>query len=101
MANNYWHQETCATFTKFCVDPYGLAMKEPFEDIEPALSFGWNHALTTEYPGRTWEEVESELQREWKETHRDQGVWPEIKGFVRDAWMKARSDWQGLASKAK
>ncbi len=101
MSSNYWNPDTSAQFKEFWVDPYGASMKEPFEDIEPALSFGWDHALMAEYPGETWEEVEDELQRGWKETHQVYGVWSEMKEHVRNAWTKARADWQGLASKIK
>jgi len=101
MANNYWNEETSAQFKEFWVDPYGASLKEPFEEIEPALSFGWNRALASEYPNETWEEVEEELERDWKEAHHDQGVWAKMKQHVQNAWMKARADWQGLASKAK
>ena len=101
MSNNYWDQDTSETFEKYWVNPYGLSMQKPFEDMEPALRFGWNRALASEYPNETWEEVEEDLERAWKNAHPEHGIWAEIKKHVQDAWMKAHSDWQGLASKVK
>jgi len=64
MPKNYWNSDTGEAFREFWVDPYGGSMEEPFENIEPALSFGWNRALTAEYPNETWGEIEEDLEKE-------------------------------------
>ena len=97
MSRDYWTESTSDYFREFWIDPSGQSLKTPYEDIEPALRFGWNRALAAEYPNETWEEIEMDLERMWNEEHPQHGIWSEIKLFVHDSWMRARSDWQGLA----
>ena len=101
MKHEYWNDATKDTFRAVYADPYDGNIYEPFGSIEPALRFGWNQALAAEYPGESWEEVEADLERVWHENHSHHGEWAELKKHVRHAWEKARSDWQGLASKAR
>ncbi|MCD6291500.1 MAG: hypothetical protein J7M34_13435 [Anaerolineae bacterium] len=101
MRHNYWDEETSKAFREMYSDPYGGIYFEPFDDVEPALQFGWNHALADEYPNESWEEVEEDLERAWRESHRHVGEWEKLKEHVRYAWERAREDWQGLASKKR
>jgi len=96
MKRDYWNEATENAFKGIYPDPYGAGIL--FEDIRPALRFGWNHALADEYPNETWEEVEEDMERAWQEAHSQHGQWSEIKKHVRQAWEKARADWQGLVS---
>lgn len=100
MKRSHWDEETQEAFRLAYIDPYGGPSSTVFDDVEPALRFGWNRALASEYPNETWEEVEEDLERAWLEAPRP-SEWAEIKQHVRDAWEKARADWKGLASKVK
>ncbi|MCD7097764.1 hypothetical protein [Stenotrophomonas sp. MMGLT7] len=63
---------------------------ELFEDYEPAYRAGHNARLR-EF-GRAYEEVESELQREWETAHpqgRSRTTWEKARHAVRSAWELA------------
>ncbi len=96
-----WNDEVRNAFRNLVVDPYGERMEVPFDDIEPALRFGWEKGLKEEYPSLTWEEAEEELHRAWREQHPRSQNWDNVKDAIRIAWGKAVSDWRGLASKVK
>lgn len=97
MVADRWNKETDLAFQDWYFNTYGQGTIPTYEDITSALRFGWNHALASEYPQETWEEVEEELERAWKESHQDEGLWADLKQHVREAWQRARNNWRGLA----
>jgi len=97
METNHWTKESDQAFHGWYFNAYGQGSIPTYEDITPALRFGWNHALAAEYPQETWEEVEEDLERAWNESHKHEGVWAEIKHHVQTAWQRARDNWRGLA----
>ena len=102
MKHDYWDEAAEKAFRSIYPDPYsGMIYEDPFDEVKPALRFGWNHALADEYPGETWEEVEEDLERAWREAHSHQGEWEKIKKHVREAWERAKADWNGLASRKR
>ena len=102
MAPSYWSAETEQAFKKLYLDTYtNGGPLEGFDNIQPGLRFGWDKALASEYPNETWEEVEEDLERTWKETHSHHGTWQDMKKHVRRAWEMAKKDWQNLASQGK
>ncbi len=55
-----------------------------WEDYEPAYRFGEAARADPRYAGRTWEDTEPELQRDWDA--RGAGPWERFKAAVRHAW---------------
>lgn len=100
MTRQYWNQDVSDSFQKVYLDPR-IGYVGPFDALKPALRFGWNHALASEYPNETWEEVEEDLERAWVEAHPQHGTWQEMKQYIHHAWDQARADWKGLVSKAR
>lgn len=100
MSDSYWNQHTANAFEEVYLDPYGdLAI--PQEHRQAAYQFGWDHALADEYPGETWEDVELDMERGWRESHQRHGEWAKMKAFVRHAWEKAKVNWRGLADESR
>lgn len=53
------------------------------------LSGGYRYGAeaANQYPGRSWNEIEPDLRREWNTyQYRGQSTWEDIKDAVRDAW---------------
>jgi len=92
MTPNYWGAETEEAFRKLYMDTYTQVPLSGFNTIHPALRFGWDKALASEFPTETWEEVEDDLERGWNETHTQHGSWQDMKNHVRSAWEKAKQD---------
>lgn len=101
MAPNNWDMETEEAFKKLYVDTYERVPLAGFDGLQPGLRFGWDKGLAEEFPGETWEEVEDDLERAWKETHSQHGSWQDMKEHIRRGWVKAKQDWQHLASRSK
>ncbi len=60
-----------------------------YEEYEPAYQFG--HALRTDqrYAGRSWDEVQTEAERDWRARHPDT-PWERMKDAVRHAWERVK-----------
>jgi hypothetical protein len=58
-----------------------------YEDIEPAYRFGSESRSNQNYRGRSWNEVEPELQRDWQGRQADT-PWEHVKAAIRHAWEK-------------
>jgi hypothetical protein len=57
----------------------------PYEEVAPAYRYGWESR--SRYAGRTWDEVEPDLQRGWNESeHSARLGWERAKFATRDAW---------------
>jgi hypothetical protein len=65
--------------------PYAASADREYEYYQPGYRYGYDAA--TRYQDRTWDEVESDLSRDWS-TYDDRGTstWEQMKGAVRDAW---------------
>lgn len=55
-----------------------------WEDYEPAYQWGDSMRSDSRYRGRSWDEVEPELQRDWE--GRQGGTWERFKAAVRHTW---------------
>jgi hypothetical protein len=64
-----------------------------FEQLRPAYQVGHLAAVNSDYFGRDFEEVESDLQRGWTdELHREHGDWESARRFARHAFEQARGN---------
>jgi hypothetical protein len=65
--------------------PY--ASGSDFEDYRPAYGYGVD--AYTRYPGRTFDEVEQELERDWNSRRGSSSLeWERAKHATRDAWQR-------------
>lgn len=79
----YWREE-------FSKTPY-VEEGEPYETYQPAYRTGYEGY--TRYPGKKYEEVESDLERDY-ETSRGNSTlsWGKAKSATRDAWHRVEKD---------
>ena len=64
--------------------PY-VSPEQSYDSWGPAYRFGYD--ATDRYEGKSWNDVESDLRRDWdRYEHRGQSTWEQIKNGVRDAW---------------
>ncbi len=62
-----------------------------YEDVTPAYAVGHLAARNPDYAGRTFDEVEPDLQRGWgDDIARRHGQWPAVRGYARAAFDRAR-----------
>ncbi|HEY0060835.1 MAG TPA: YsnF/AvaK domain-containing protein [Telluria sp.] len=61
-----------------------------YEDYSPAYGYGSSMARSTEYGGRPWNDVESNLRSDW-ETRYPQSGWDKFKTAVRHGWDRMTS----------
>ena len=63
---------------------------ERWEDYEPSYRYGHELRSRPEYRGRSWTEVEPQLERDW--TQRNPSTpWARARESVRDTWENATS----------
>ncbi|HEV8610812.1 MAG TPA: hypothetical protein VGS98_12190 [Thermoanaerobaculia bacterium] len=63
----------------------------PYEHYEPGYRYGWQRAIGSDFEGRDFDDVESELERSWDAQHGENAQeWGEARHVVRDAWHRAR-----------
>ncbi|MHC5542891.1 hypothetical protein ACYOEI_32105, partial [Singulisphaera rosea] len=61
-----------------------------YDDVRPAYQHGWETRGT--YEGRTFEEAESELRRDWESTGHSKSLgWDRARPAARDAWDRIDS----------
>jgi hypothetical protein len=81
-----WTTEETYWRSNYSNRPYAKSNPD-FEYWRPAYRYGYESA--TRYPGRRWEEVESNLRTGW-DTYEHRGAirstWEDIKAAVRDGW---------------
>jgi hypothetical protein len=64
--------------------PY-IEEETPYETYAPAYQYGWESRAR--FPDRSYEEIESDLRREWWESERNRKLeWERAQPAVRDAW---------------
>ena len=67
--------------------PYASGSKS-YDDWRGAYRYG--HESAERYRDRNWNDVESDLSRDWNAyQYRGTSTWEQIKGAVRDAWDRA------------
>lgn len=63
-----------------------------YEHYRPAYRYG--HDAAHAHRDREWDDVESDLSRDWHARHAaggdDRSTWEEMKGAVRDGWDRVR-----------
>lgn len=70
----------------FTIRPYYI-VGESYEMYQPAYRYGWESYSI--YHGRTFDEVEPELERGWENAKRGSRLtWERAKQAVRDSWHK-------------
>jgi hypothetical protein len=78
-----WNDEDAFWRTNYRGRPY--AAGRDYDYYQPGYRYGYEAA--NRYPNRAWDEVESELSRDWNTyEHRGSSTWEQIKDAVRDAW---------------
>lgn len=80
-----WESEDSYWQSQYASRPYGAGSS--YDAWRPAYRFGYDSAQR--YQGRNWNEVESDLERDW-ESYRSRGdsrsTWQQMKDAARDAW---------------
>lgn len=81
--------ETSYWRSTYATRPYYRA-DQKFEDYEPAYRQGWESAASAE-PGRSFEDVESDLERTWPSYRGSSRVdWSDAREAARDSWERVR-----------
>jgi hypothetical protein len=63
--------------------PY--ASGRSYDELQPAYRYGWE--ARTRYEDRNWNDVESDLERDWTQRHGTSGLaWNDARHASRDAW---------------
>jgi uncharacterized protein (TIGR02271 family) len=61
-----------------------------WEEVEPGYRYGWELRNDSRYRGRSWDQVESDVQRDWSTRHRDT-PWERVRDSIRDSWEASAS----------
>ena len=76
--DSYWRNT-------YSTRPY--AAGRDYDDLRYGYRYGFEAA--NRYKGRSWDDVESDLSRDWNTyEYRGQSTWENIKDAVRDAWNR-------------
>jgi len=63
-----------------------------YEEYEPAYRYGTEMRSTSKYRDRSWDEVESDLKRDWESRYPGASTWDKFKAAVRRGWDKITPD---------
>jgi uncharacterized protein (TIGR02271 family) len=85
-ATNDWDQAMPAYRQRW--QQRNAATDERWEDAEPSYRYGHEMRNQPQYRGRSWSEVEPEMQRDWSQRH-PQTPWERAKDAVQETWDKA------------
>jgi len=61
-----------------------------FEDYDPAYRYGYTVANDARYRGRNWNDIESDLRRDWNQNHKG-SAWEDFKDAVRYSWERTKA----------
>jgi len=61
-----------------------------WEDVEPSYQYGYGLRDQPQYRGKSWADIEPDVQRDWTRTHPNT-PWDRASRGVRDAWENATS----------
>lgn len=79
LEDEYWRENYA---TRQYVDP-----EADYEQYQPAYQYGWESYGQHGAQGRAFDEVETDLERDWDSRRRESGLdWDRAKPAVRDAW---------------
>ena len=59
-----------------------------WEDVESNYRYGWEMSNDPRYSGRSWAQVEPELQQDWQRTHHE-SAWDRVRDDIKGAWDRA------------
>lgn len=59
-----------------------------YNDYSPAYSYGTQMRGDTRYQGRQWDDVESDLHKDWDSRNTGASTWEKVKAAVRHGWDK-------------
>ena len=80
-----WDSEDAYWRTNYRNRPYASAANRDYDYYRPGYRYGYDAA--DRYRDRSWNDVESDLQRDWNSyEHRGSSTWEQMKDAVRDAW---------------
>jgi hypothetical protein len=80
-----WESEDEYWRTNYRTRPYVSGTTREYDYYQPGYRYGYESA--NQYQGRRWEDVETDLQRDWgRYEYRGQSTWEQMKNAVRDAW---------------
>ena len=80
-----WNDEDMYWRENYRTRPYASATDRGYDYYQPAYRYGYDAA--NRYRDRSWNDVESELSRDWSSyEYRGTSTWEQIKDAVRDAW---------------
>ena len=67
-----------------------------YEDVRPAYQLGHLAGRNPDYAGRSFDQIEPDLQRAWNDIARSRhGEWTTMRGYAREAFSRARSRFAG------
>lgn len=77
--HEYWRVESVKR-------PY-FTQGAPYEDFSPAYQYGWESYSAFGTKGKTFNEIEPDLRRDWESRRGKSKLnWEQVKGATRDAW---------------
>ena len=78
-----WMEEEAYWRNNYGTRPYVIG--RDYDALSGGYRYGFEAA--NRYPGRSWDDVESDLRRDWdRYQYRGASTWEQIKDAVRDAW---------------
>jgi hypothetical protein len=90
-ASHVTHDDETYYRTHYESSPNRLADRS-YEDVRPAYQLGHLAGRNPEYQGRSFEEVETDLQRGWSsDVSSRHGDWQQVRPYARDAYERGRS----------
>ena len=82
-----WDDEDAYWTANYRNRPYASSGGHDYNHYRPAYRYGYDAAARN--PGRTWDDVESDLSSSWNSyEHRGTSTWEQMKDAVRDAWER-------------
>ena len=86
-----WNDEDTYWRANYRARPYASSAGRDYDDYQPAYRYGYDAA--TRYRNRNWNDVESDLARDWDTyQYRGNSTWEHVKDAVRDAWDRMTSN---------
>ncbi len=88
-SDDLWDAHNSHWQSNFHARPYAQADRG-YAHYQPAYRYG--HDAAHRHHGREWDEVESDLERDWHATHGSSSgsTWQDMKHAARDAWDRVR-----------
>ncbi|HWL38646.1 MAG TPA: hypothetical protein VNO75_00215 [Gemmatimonadaceae bacterium] len=68
----------------------GRARTRSYDEVRPAYYLGHVASRNPDYRNRSFQDIESELQRGWS-SQRNSGTWEDVRGFASEGFSRGRS----------